>query len=139
LVARLGALMGQDRFGAPALVDTYRPGAFAMTAFATEHKPEACKSEVGSQKSEVRSQKSEVRSQKSEGTDQTSNFRLQTSDFSGVVSALRRCRYPVPARVVVAEGRPVRVTTDRRGFAGGAVTRCAGPWRTSGDWWAGLA
>jgi protein ImuB len=132
LVARLGALMGQDRFGAPALVDTYRPGAFAMTAFATEHKPEACKSEVGSQKSEVRSQKSE-------GTDQTSNFRLQTSDFSGVVSALRRCRYPVPARVVVAEGRPVRVTTDRRGFAGGAVTRCAGPWRTSGDWWAGLA
>jgi len=45
----------------------------------------------------------------------------------------------VPARVVVAEGRPVRVTTDRRGFAGGAVTRCAGPWRTSGDWWAGLA
>src|SRR5580765_4756706 len=128
LVARLGALMGQDRFGAPALVDTYRPGAFAMTAFATEHKPEARKSEVGSQKSEVRSQKSE-------GTDQTSNFRLQTSDFSGVVSALRRCRYPVPARVVVAEGRPVRVTTDRRGFAGGAVTRCAGPWRTSGDWW----
>jgi len=45
----------------------------------------------------------------------------------------------VPARVVVAEGRPVRVTTDRRGFAGGAVTRCAGPWRSSGDWWAGLA
>jgi hypothetical protein len=24
------------------------------------------------------------------------------------------------------EGQPVRVTTDRRGFAGGAVTRCAG-------------
>jgi hypothetical protein len=29
----------------------------------------------------------------------------------------------------------VRVTTDRRGFAGGPVTACAGPWRTSGDWW----
>ena len=50
-------------------------------------------------------------------------------------SALRRCRQPVPARVAVADGRPVRVTTDRRGFAGGAVTHCAGPWRTSGDWW----
>jgi protein ImuB len=37
LLARLGALMGQDRFGAPATVDSYRPGAFAMTAFATEH------------------------------------------------------------------------------------------------------
>ena len=29
----------------------------------------------------------------------------------------------------------MRVTTDRRGFAGGAVTRCAGPWRSSGNWW----
>ena len=29
----------------------------------------------------------------------------------------------------------MRVTTDRRGFAGGAVVRCAGPWRTSGSWW----
>jgi hypothetical protein len=36
----------------------------------------------------------------------------------------------------VADGRPVRVTTDRRGFSGGMVTRCAGPWRTSGEWWA---
>jgi protein ImuB len=52
-----------------------------------------------------------------------------------LTSALRRCRQPVPARVAVADGRPVRVTTDRRGFAGGAVTHCAGPWRTSGEWW----
>jgi hypothetical protein len=35
----------------------------------------------------------------------------------------------------VKDGRPVRVTTDRRGFAGGSVVRCAGPWRTSGEWW----
>jgi hypothetical protein len=42
----------------------------------------------------------------------------------------------VPARVAVADGRPVRVTTDRRALTGGAVTHCAGPWRTSGEWWA---
>ena len=54
-----------------------------------------------------------------------------------VVSALRRCRHPVPARVAVVDDRPVRVTTDRRGFAGGAVVHCAGPWRSSGDWWEG--
>ena len=53
------------------------------------------------------------------------------------MSALRRCRQPVPARVTVADGRPVRVTTDRRGLTGGSVTACAGPWRTSGEWWAG--
>jgi protein ImuB len=50
--------------------------------------------------------------------------------------ALRRCRQPVPARVAVdAAGRPVRVTTDRRGFAGGSVRQAVGPWKTSGEWW----
>ena len=53
----------------------------------------------------------------------------------GLASALRRCRQPVPARVAVVDDRPVRVTSDRRGFSGGAVLRCAGPWRTSGGWW----
>ena len=104
LLARLGALMGPDRFGAPAAVDTERPGAFAMKAFQTD-----------------------VR-----------HARLEPSALgpeSAVVSALRRCRQPVPARVAVVDGRPVRVTTDRRGFTGGAVTQCAGPWRTSGEWW----
>ena len=37
--------------------------------------------------------------------------------------------------MAVADGRPVRVTTDRRGFTGGTVVRSAGPWRTSGNWW----
>jgi len=54
---------------------------------------------------------------------------------TSIISALRRCREPVPARVAVADGRPVRVTTDRRGFAGGSVVQMAGPWRTSGNWW----
>ncbi len=107
LLARLGALMGQDRIGAPSPVDTYRPGAFAMNRFETEH--------------------SDAR--------RAADVRLLNSTTAA--SALRRCRYPIPARVEVAEGRPVRVTTDRRGFAGGAVLHCAGPWRTSGNWWAG--
>ncbi len=37
LIARLNALMGEDRVGRPARVDSYRPGAFAMQPFATEH------------------------------------------------------------------------------------------------------
>ena len=32
-------------------------------------------------------------------------------------------------------GKPVRVTTERRGLDGGSVVSVAGPWRTSGDWW----
>jgi len=108
LVARLGALMGQDRFGAPAVVESYRPGAFAMAPFATEWAGKA------------------------------GGKNLETEGSSvppSVVSALRRCRHPVPARVSVVDNRPVRVTTDRRGFAGGTVVHCAGPWRTSGEWW----
>ena len=37
LLARLGALMGLDRIGAPARVDSYGPGAFEMRPFATDH------------------------------------------------------------------------------------------------------
>jgi protein ImuB len=105
LLARLGALTGQDRIGAPALVDAHRPGLFAMRPFATD-RPPGC---------------------------------VPTDLQARVVSGLRRCRQPVPARVAVESGRPVRLTTDRRGFTGGRVTAAAGPWRTSGGWWAGKA
>ena len=49
--------------------------------------------------------------------------------------ALRRFRYPVPARVRVDQHTPACVTTNRRGLSGGSVQRCAGPWRMSGGWW----
>ena len=52
-----------------------------------------------------------------------------------VPSALRRFRFPIPARVQVQEGRPTRIVTDRNGFTSGAVVQAAGPWRTSGEWW----
>jgi hypothetical protein len=39
--------------------------------------------------------------------------------------------------VTIGAGRPLRVVTDRRGFAGGSVVAAAGPWRISGEWWEG--
>jgi protein ImuB len=39
LVARLTALMGERRVGSPALVDTYRPGAFEMKTFSPPTRP----------------------------------------------------------------------------------------------------
>jgi protein ImuB len=107
LLARLGALMGQDRLGAPVPVDSYRPGAFAMAPFKTEHSVSAVSAASA----------------------------VAVSSALSIASALRRCRQPVPARVAVENGRPARVTTDRRGFVGGSVVKCAGPWRTSGNWW----
>ena len=119
LVARLGALMGQDRFGTPATVDSYRPGAFGMVPFRIEPPPsQACASLR-------RSSRATARQPPAPGTSP-----------QPLASAVRRCRQPVPARVTANQGRPVRVTTDRRGFSGGSVVSCAGPWRTSGEWWA---
>ena len=113
LLARLGALMGSDRIGAPSLVDTYRPGAFAMAKFdppreftiaipnpQSLHPPES-----GAQRARQR----------------LADASAQPDSSADVV--------------VVEQGRPVRVTTDRRGVAGGRVERCEGPWRSSGDWW----
>jgi protein ImuB len=71
-------------------------------------------------------------------------FAVSTSGTSGTLdtpgtsllgTALRRYRMPVPARVQMHEGRPVRLMADRRGIASGRVTQSAGPWRTSGEWW----
>src|SRR5262249_55913942 len=109
LLARLGALVGQDRIGAPARVDSYRPGAFTMSAFSTDHDDHRIPRQA--------------------------RDALNVVSGRDVVSALRRCRRAIPARVTVAGGRPVRVTSDRQGFGGGAVLSCAGPWRTSGEWW----
>jgi protein ImuB len=124
LLARLGALMGRDRVGAPALVDTYRPGAFAMATFDPPRNftnpqspipnPRLCASESGA----LRRASPEP-----------------SAEAGRAASVLRRFRSPIPARVVVDQGRPVRVTTDRRGYAGGRVERSEGPWRSSGDWW----
>jgi protein ImuB len=111
LLARLGALMGTDRVGAPSLVDTYRPGAFGMVKFAPSN-PRLCAPDS-----------SAVR----RGSPNPAAEAAQL--------VLRRFRSPIPARVTLEQGRPVRVTTDRRGCSGGRVERCDGPWRSSGDWW----
>jgi protein ImuB len=126
LVARLGALMGQDRFGTPAIVDAYRPGAFGMAPFRLEPPPsQAAPASAGQAQPPAFAGSARF----GEASPVTSHQRL--------ASALRRCRQPVPARVAANQGRPMRVTTDRRGFSGGSVVSCAGPWRTSGEWWAG--
>jgi protein ImuB len=104
LLARLTALMGDGHVGSPALVDAWRPGAFAMGPFAPPPPADAPPHSMA-------------------------------SETVSVPLAFRRFRLPVPVRVRVDDGRPIRVTTDRRGVTGGAIVQAAGPWRTSGEWW----
>jgi protein ImuB len=51
---------------------------------------------------------------------------------SGLKMAFRRFRPPVPAQIWCSAGKPVRVASS---LGSGGVLACAGPWRTSGDWW----
>jgi hypothetical protein len=111
LLARLAALMGADRVGSPQLVDSYRPGAFEMAPFTAFDARSAAGGPATGPPPDVCPRRDAV---------------------SGV---MRRFRHPIPARVAVEHDRPVRVTTDRRGFGGGRVESCAGPWRSSGEWW----
>jgi protein ImuB len=136
LMARLSALMGEGRCGSPVTVDSWQPGAFALKPFAP-----------------VDSNVVPAATRRSGVTDDAfgRGFQSETADALGgsvsppgqapdgvhrPVVALRRLRVPVIARVQVEHGKPVRVTTDRRGLEGGRVDACAGPWRTSGAWWA---
>jgi hypothetical protein len=105
LIARLSALMGADRVGAPALVDSFRPGTFAMVPFAASN---------------------EV----------PSDMARPPADVTRLPAIVRRFRRPIPARVDVHQGRPVHVASERRHVRGGSVMVSAGPWRSSGEWWA---
>jgi protein ImuB len=122
LMARLQALMGETRCGSPALVDSWKPGAFEMRSFAPSDK--------GSGIGDRGSTAPEPRIPNPESPIPEPRSLIPTL-------ALRRFRHPVPARVRIEAGKPARVTIDRRGFSGGGVSGCAGPWRTSGGWWNG--
>ena len=112
LMARLTALMGEDRCGSAVTVDGWQPGAFEMRRFAPQEG-------IGDQGSGIK------------------NFGLPIPDPRSLIPAVavRRFRSPVPARVRVDRGIPVRVISDRRGLSGGKVETYAGPWRASGGWW----
>jgi protein ImuB len=123
LLARLSALMGEDRCGSPRVSDTHRPGAFALAPFAVEQQP------LGDGRRHVPGQASR------EGVRQRMR---PTPDARPPmpICALRRFRHPVPIRVQVTQGRPVRITVERPGVPAGRIVSQAGPWRSSGDWWA---
>src|SRR5262249_9375128 len=116
LMARLHALMGETRCGSPALVDSWKPGAFEMKPFAPRD--------------------SNVIHNHEPRPSTHAPWLVDNTPKPRILLALRRFRFPIPARVRVKDAHPEYVAIDRRGLTGGGVTACAGPWRTSGGWWA---
>jgi len=135
LMARLQALMGETRCGAPALVDSWRPGAFEMRPFVPVdtnviHRSHDTPRHRGT---EIKSSRSVLQDL---GASAPRCVVMSVNDApQQPCLALRRFRHPVPARVRVTDNRPEYVAVDRRGMSGGGIESCAGPWRTAGDWW----
>ena len=126
LTARLAALLGEGRCGSPVMVDSWRPGACAMKPFAPRE------SNIVHPHEPRRREDTELKHVALR--DPATPRPVAVNDAAPVV-ALRRFRRPIPARVRVEKGRPVRVSIDRRGFSDGRIDVAAGPWRTSGAWW----
>jgi protein ImuB len=106
--------MGESRIGAPALVDTYDERAVGMGVFKVQDGDRV----------------------KGKGQRAKVPCDLPLPSALCPLPCLRRFRLPITARVVVEHHTPVRVIPSARGLAGGNVIACAGPWRTSGRWWA---
>jgi protein ImuB len=126
LMARLTALMGEGRCGSAVTVDSWEPGAFEMTPFTPRDS------------SDVHGHGPQRR-RDTEKTLLCASMPPWPVAVNSAASAprlaMRRFRFPVPARIRVEGGIPVRVIIDRRGLSGGKVDKYAGPWRTSGGWW----
>ncbi|HUR21590.1 MAG TPA: hypothetical protein VMZ90_12320 [Vicinamibacterales bacterium] len=120
LVARLQALMGELRVGAPVVLDTHDPRKSSLKPFVIP--PHA-----------------------STPAHQHPSTRASGAGSGQASTMVRRFRIPVPVRVVTDHGMPVRVVLSEKRLAlseprrgeskGGTVTHRAGPWRTSGQWW----
>jgi protein ImuB len=146
-LARLKAMVGEDRVGTPALEDTHRGGGFRMETFAMAGEP-----------SHPRSQNRDLG--RPAGMRIARGVRRSPSPSSSPPSsvveaaparmALRRVRPPAPVRVELFPtlspengermGRPPetgRLVAFRDAQDRFEVAAAYGPWRSSGCWWSG--
>jgi protein ImuB len=143
LMARLHALMGEGRCGAAVAVDSWEPGAFATKPFAPagstaihSHGPQRHRDTEFSNFAHVKESRVDEGRVDESLCASVPLWPVAVEDAANSPKvAIRRFRFPVPARVRVDRGVPVRVIVDRRGWSGGHVETHAGPWRTSGGWW----
>jgi protein ImuB len=110
-LARINGIVGERRAGIAKILDTHRPDAFRMERFMVQAEPDK------------------------------GRHPLTLSDTAGKPSvALRIMRPARQVRVQMAEGRPAKLARLARNGEHdelqGAILWAAGPWRSSGDWWA---
>jgi protein ImuB len=113
-LARLTAICGADRVGAPTVADTHQPDAYGIVPFS-----------ASPTQSTVDSRQSKTTGQRVLGT--------EDSGLGPTIPlALRAVRPPRAVEVFCERDRPEFVRGD--GLAG-RVVHAAGPWRVQGEWW----
>lgn len=110
-VARLAAICGSDRVGAPLIVNSHRPEALALAPFDPETSPH-------------------THLEPKRPSHLPCNRQAATNESCRI--ALRAIRPPHLIEVFDNRGRPDFVRGH--GF-GGRVVALAGPWRLAGEWW----
>jgi protein ImuB len=127
-LARLTAICGPGRVGAPVVADTHRPDAYGIAPFHP--------TPLGIEGSRVQGFKGKgSRVQGSEGSRVLSSNpqTLEPLNPSGVAPlALRALRPPQAVEVFCERDRPEFV---RGAGLAGRVVHAAGPWRVQGEWW----
>ncbi len=106
-LARIISIVGEHCAGIASLLNTNRPDSFVMERFTAFEKPP--------------------------------NTSLTTSDYSGSAYSLRIFRPARQLKVRTTDGRPMAVhslTESDQMPLNGEVLWSAGPWQSSGEWWA---
>jgi protein ImuB len=105
-LARIAALVGENKVGAMELLDTHHPEGFRLRRFTATREKTAKPEEEEETKKE-----------------------------QPAITALRRFRPPLRAAVTLDQGQPAQVVCEKTHLIQGSVLWKAGPWRSSGDWW----
>jgi len=147
-LARLTRLVGASNVGSPELVDSHRPGAFRIKRFSVNRgSNRRGRTGATGRRGEKESGRGGegARGRRGEGErgrrgDIAPPRPLAHSPTLPVASLLgfRVFRPPLRAEVEAPSGWPTRIKAQAGAGRSirGKVLRLAGPWRTSGDWWA---
>jgi protein ImuB len=140
-IARIANVVGEGNVGAPALVDTHRPGEFRLERFwvveAAEMKRGGKRKEKNAAQAPERCDEQGKRSVQRhfgevEGASEGGAAAEVSPAPAPAAASFRMFRPPMPARVELREGRPCGVILQGER---GEVVAASGPWRTSGEWW----
>ena len=122
-LAELASICGEDRVGAPEIVDTHRPDAFGLKPFQRPRTTTPRRKTSGKKRPNTPNAPVHARPQA---------LSTRPPSRRGPRLSVRALRPPLRAEVHLVNGRPAHL---RSALGRGEIVTAAGPWRTTGHWW----